>query len=673
MGQHTRVIVKAKQETETDFEVLPGLLVKGRVTDADSGVPIAGARVAPTLAGLTDEKNRVQTDAAGRYVLDGFPDRCRIRVQAEGYARFEAEVRSAEKEGREVVLDVRLLRAGTLAGRVVDPAGQGVPEARIFVVPGHPVGSHGKTDQEGAFCLEDLPVNAERRLVVRKKGFANRVTDAFTLRPGECRTGFQVRMSRGSTLSGRIRNEAGEPVTNAYLYLQHDDQLGIHHGGRPNVRPDTEGRYKITGLPAGRYSFQVLANGYIGRKRSGIVLGEDSVLENIDVVLDRGLTITGRVVDDEGRPVNKASVTAFQFSLVKGMATRSVYTRTDAQGRFTLSGVPAGSCSVCPRKQGFERLEESVGVMAGDQGVVLVLRCAARGIHGRVSRVDTGAPVQQFFVRCFCGHEARSWKFNDAEGRFQIEDLKPAEYHLEAGTDDGLISSGLVRVKLMPAGDSRQVDLTVGPGASLEGRVLAPDGSPLAGADVTVHRRNGPSGRVGTARTGRLGRFTMRGLVPGEHGVRAQHADWIESQETVAVVRGRVAEVEIRLLEKGGILEVVVKDGEGAPIADARVEIRRPDGSIVHPDSLFGHPDQAKSCKRFKALKKANPDLDYQTFRRAMYMTGSTGRVERHFLPPGRLRVEVRRAGYRIGRIEVEALAGARSGVDVILTPEKGR
>jgi len=634
----SQVIIEAHQDTEADFSVSPGLLVRGRVTDAHTGVPITGARVgrAPDWKRV---QNKTETDGDGRFVLDGFPDRCPLRVQAEGYVRFEAVVRSAVKEGREVTQDVRLQRAGMIVGRVVDPGGRGVPGAGIKLDRRRRQDTPGvRADAEGAFCLDGLPVNTEHRLVVFKKRFADRVTEPFTLRPGERRTGFLVRLTRGVRVSGRIRDKSGEPIPNACLHLRPDDWLAAHLDGRWNIRPDAEGRYRIKGLSAGSYSLEVLASGYLGRKLAGLVLAEDSVREDVDFLLEPGRILTGRVVDDEGRPVDRVWV-----------AGRGGSTYTDARGCFTLNGLPPGMCGLSLHKPGYEMSNETVSDEPGDQDLVLVLHRAAGGIHGRVCRSDTGAPVKEFFVRWFHGHLESIRKFSDAEGRYRLEGrfLKAGEYYLEAGTSDGWISQDLVRVDLARGEDSRRVDLAVGAGASLEGRVLTPDGSPLPGAHVTVHSLSGPPRKVAAARTGRLGRFVMRGLVRGEFAVRARHRDWIEAQATVKVGRTRGPEVELRVLEEGGVLEVVAKDGDGTPLVGVEVKIRRPGGEVLLP---------------VRALPFLFPSL-----------TGSGGILERRSLPPGRFRVEVLRTGYQTGRVDVEIHAGVRSRVEAILAPAQPR
>jgi protocatechuate 3,4-dioxygenase beta subunit len=284
-------------------------------------------------------------------------------------------------------------------------------------------------------------------------------------------------------------------------------------------------------------------------------------------------------------------------------------------------------------------------VQAGSENVVVVLRRNAC-LLGTVRRGDTGEPVMAFFVRWFHGQVARSQIFADSEGRFRIEDLKPGEYRLEAGTSEGWVSPLLVPVRVVRGGEPARLDLVLQPGGLLEGRVLAPDGSPLFGARVSVHRKHGPSGTVARTTTDGAGRFSMKSLASGDYAVGACHRDWIESWAEATLGPGRSSEVEIRLLGEGGALEVTVKDRQGRPIASATVKIRRPDGGVLLTDD----------------------DMIFQR----VPCTDSNGVLVRDSLPPGRFVVEAQRPGYRSARTEVEIHAGARAQVEMRLESTEG-
>src|SRR5881227_241233 len=93
----------------------------------------------------------------------------------------------------------------------------------------------------------------------------------------------------------------------------------------PNRRPvartttDNEGRYRLSGLAAGRYQVTPLAPTmvaavnnfdyriYYGAGKS-VMLNESESVDDIDLSLVRGAVITGRITDAEGKPVVEEQV-----------------------------------------------------------------------------------------------------------------------------------------------------------------------------------------------------------------------------------------------------------------------------------------------------------------------------------------------------------------------------
>jgi hypothetical protein len=79
------------------------------------------------------------------------------------------------------------------------------------------------------------------------------ITDALvTLDPGTQATGVRVLLTRtGTSLSGVVRDDRGNAVLDATVVVFPDDDRGWVYQSRyvRTARPDTSGRYEITGLP----------------------------------------------------------------------------------------------------------------------------------------------------------------------------------------------------------------------------------------------------------------------------------------------------------------------------------------------------------------------------------------------------------------------------------------
>ena len=90
---------------------------------------------------------------------------------------------------------------------------------------------------------------------------------------------------------------------------------------------DANGRYEITGIPAGTYAIAATKPNYVraayGAERvegpgKRMILTDGQVLDKIDLKLSRTGAITGNIVDEFGDPVTDVSVSAMRYQYVQG-------------------------------------------------------------------------------------------------------------------------------------------------------------------------------------------------------------------------------------------------------------------------------------------------------------------------------------------------------------------
>lgn len=117
---------------------------------------------------------------------------------------------------------------------------------------------------------------------------------------------------------------------------------------------DTEGRFDLSELPAGRYTLAVSKAGYLtlqyGQRRplepgKPIDLSEGQLLDRTDVLLPRGGVVTGRIVDEYGEPLADATVQALRYQYVGGqrqLAPAGRAAQTDDIGQYRIFGLPPG-------------------------------------------------------------------------------------------------------------------------------------------------------------------------------------------------------------------------------------------------------------------------------------------------------------------------------------------
>ena len=144
-------------------------------------------------------------------------------------------------------------------------------------------------------------------------------------------------------ISGSIYDMAnGKAIAGAKVLAQKADQgnwLTVSSG-----TADATGRFQIETLPQGSYQLAAVATGYASRVLDGVSIEPDSHLR-IDGELSAEVSIKGTVANDLDVPLPGIAV---QVEYALGIDGRvyglpaTLEAKTDANGRFTLTGAPTG-------------------------------------------------------------------------------------------------------------------------------------------------------------------------------------------------------------------------------------------------------------------------------------------------------------------------------------------
>ena len=216
----------------------------------------------------------------------------------------------------------------TLSGRVTDSAGNAVSGATVelFRMPGW-IGIDGQdTDGNGAYRLSASSGTYLFR--VRPHGpFLPHTIEELTL---STNTTQNIVLETGVTLSGRVTGPGGQPAPGAWLSVHTGDYQEV---GFNNT--NESGHYSL-GVPVGTYQIDVFSfsEDFLDKTVEGVEVSQDTVL---NITLESGVPLEGKVVDDSGRSVSDAQVCA---RLPAEQPWEGVCSQTDPEGRFQLSVAP---------------------------------------------------------------------------------------------------------------------------------------------------------------------------------------------------------------------------------------------------------------------------------------------------------------------------------------------
>jgi hypothetical protein len=160
----------------------------------------------------------------------------------------------------------------------------------------------------------------------------------------------QTQKTGTARLSGRVSSlDTGRPIRRAVVRA-----FGPELREGKSVSTDSEGRWELRQLPAGRFTVGVTKGGFVslayGQQRpfeagKAIDVADGQAVDKLDVALPRGSAVTGRVVDEFGEPLTNVRVAPMRYRFTQGqrrLVPMGTSDSTDDLGQFRLHGLAPG-------------------------------------------------------------------------------------------------------------------------------------------------------------------------------------------------------------------------------------------------------------------------------------------------------------------------------------------
>ncbi|MBN1359266.1 MAG: carboxypeptidase regulatory-like domain-containing protein [Sedimentisphaerales bacterium] len=445
------------------------------------------------------------------------------------------------------------------------------------------------TNEQGQFRIEYGPEPPEYLSVrASKEGLvpvqaAWRLTEPSVTLPDK----YTLAMEPGTTIGGIIQNEQGEPIEGAtvYLLVPSDSASGqierISIYDHP-VTTDARGCWRCDIMPAKLNEIWIrLAHpDYVSDEMFGST--PKPPLEKLRdltgvMIMKKGVTVTGRVLDADGRPI--ADATVAQGS--DRFGTHYPSTTTDAEGRFKFANAEPTQMILTVQASGYAPDLKQIAVNKDLEPVEFRL-ARGRTLRGRV--VDPqGDPIAGAFVAAdkWRGHRSLRWRVDtDADGRFQWDEAPSDEVLIDMGKRDYMS----VRRHGLTASE-QEYTITMHPVLRVKGRVVDEEtGVPIPafttypgidwgnGQAVSWQRRSGTPCADGA--------FEMTFSEP-----RLAHLILVEAEGYLPGVSRRFEDTEGQVtydfsLKKGRGLSGTVRQPDGRPAVDTEVILCTPSRAL---------------------------------------------------------------------------------------------
>ena len=471
-------------------------------------------------------------------------------------------------------------RGGSLAGTVIDDERQ-TPIASATVMASIDGAAVATTlsGPDGAFTLASLPpgrvtITARKDPYVHPAWRIGQPPSTYWVADGGRVADVMVRMRRGGVLEGVVTGSSGAPLAGARVTALRCGSFGASCDPSDIVSSrsavtDSAGRYRLFGLPAGRY----LISADAGRNRASepvayvptyfggvtdpsravavdVELGVERAGLDIPVQAARTASVSGVVLGPDGQPAQVRELSVFPAGISISTSVMSALAMR-ADGSFATAPLPPGRYRFLARTAAPDqpaRAAEALVELAGQDVTGVTMSLHAATLSGRVT-FNGGAPVnagpavridlRRADAPVIVSSFDRASVVAGADGRFRIDGLLAGRYEvtctvtsaggqswwpISAPTEggDALDLGGVVAM----AGTPELVLRLTNTAARISGLVAHHDGRPAGEFSVVAfpveESLRGPrSRRLRLDPVAADGTFEMMGLPPGEYFVNA--------------------------------------------------------------------------------------------------------------------------------------------------------
>ncbi len=598
------------------------LAVRGKVIDKETQEPIAGALLVLSpnpinIENAVKNKPTAESDINGQFIIEKVPEGTyNIEASAKGYQAHEPRpwrdptdplgniTVSEQTQAKEHI--VELQPGGSVLVRVFDSEGNPLPDITIGIaMQGSDLlpRSTGRTNERGEYQNDTLPKGKglafarERIRDNESSTYGMTLSEMFETGTVDDPAEVEITMSKASSISGRVMNENGDPVS-AILFAHNVEIRRIAMNVSLSYlycETDGNGNYTLYGLGEG--TWEVTASkreqGDVERKpnKKTIEIKGEEHLTGIDFIFgeeEEGETIEGIVKDQFDEPVTTARLYVNTRNEKGELVSSSG--KTDENGHFKISGLTkAPNVQIGCFAEGYKSHNHPHKM---DGSLIEITMMKGGSMEGIVIDKADQTPLAGIQVRIDFQSDPNVEEkiaVTDGSGHFKFEELQPGFYKIMA-IGENYSRFERTKVELQPGEELTGQVIDMEQGVTFIGRLTGPQGEPVVGASVGLLSNRSTDLNVTHGSTiipmpdsvssNQEGIFQIQ--IPSERGDTLVIIPSNLAPKTFAVNAEMAQSEPVPIpVGNGGVVEGTVFNSQGAAQNSAKISI------IDTPDRLF--------------------------------------------------------------------------------------
>ncbi|MEN6370486.1 MAG: carboxypeptidase-like regulatory domain-containing protein [Armatimonadota bacterium] len=472
---------------------------------------------------LLDIPTEITTGKDGTYIIIDVAEGTNVLLTPNKKG-FVAKNLSVDQSSLKIVL----VPAGKIAGQVLDADGKPLKDAKVTAerkIRDYP--NSTTTDANGQFLLEDL-TPGKWYIRVYSSGRIFITAGTVEVKAAQTTQVPAIKALATAEVTGKvIYGDSGKPaegvtVTISQSVLYNRD---VSATGEDCVTTDANGSFKAH-VPIGRNSLIIFEapTGYVGEKDYEEIIVPKTSLSGVTIRLKKVAVAKGRVVDEDGNPVESASVSFDTYG--------SSPILTGADGRFTITLSPADrddfsafdeagytfNVKQNERNLGVRKYVAESNIDANDI-VITVKPMISAKVHVTLPSGKPAAGARLRLITEF--NHITTYPdpssglpdniFADANGYAVIKDLIPGAAYDISVSKPGYFDNGERPKITTGTTETNIIEIRLQPAKRVQkGKIIDTKGKPVANA--TVSAEGWRMETIASTKTDAKGNFTLRGL-----------------------------------------------------------------------------------------------------------------------------------------------------------------
>jgi hypothetical protein len=392
---------------------------------------------------------------------------------------------------------------GTITGVVTNTAG--APISGASVSSG---GNGAVTGSDGAYTLQ-VPAGTST-LTAALAGYRS-ASESVTVTAGQSTQAatLQIQPVNPGNVTGTVVNGSGQGLSGVTV-----SAAGL------TTSTAADGSYALSNLPAGQTTIKASLTGFqSGSTTVTVVAATTTAAPGITLVSGSG-SISGSVKTTAGAAIVGASV-----GFGGGTAT------TDANGNYTLTGVPVGTVQLVASASGFQSVTQSVTVSGGATSTAnftLAAGAATGTVTGRITNASSGAIVTGATVSWSGGSTT-----SNSTGIYTLSNVTAGTQNITA-VKTGYLSHTLAIG--VTGGATSTLNIPIATAGKISVKVVTSSGAAVSGATITIK-----GGVIATSVSGSsssTGLFTTNWIPIGTYTVTVAKSGFATQSKTTSVSSG---------------------------------------------------------------------------------------------------------------------------------------